>query len=163
MKKVFALLLALTVVFISGAIGASAETVYPEVDNMPEEGIYYFEDGSYIVTEDVTPDVQPLSVSRKVKSRLSTYYNSDNVAQCALQVNGTFEVDYGVSVKCGAVSADFYVYVDGWSIEDVTKTSSSGAGDTATATASGVFIKKKLFITTSRVPVSITASCTKNG
>ena len=30
MKKVFALLLALTVVFISGAIGASAETVYPE-------------------------------------------------------------------------------------------------------------------------------------
>ncbi len=162
MKRVFALLLALTVVFISGTLGASAETVYPKVDGMPEEGIYYFEDGSYIVTEDVTPDVQPLS-TMKVKANISTYYTSDKVAQCALKVTGTFEVNVGVCVRCVSVAGDFYAYVDGWSIDKKEKTCSSGYGDIAYATASGDFVKKTLFITTSRVPVSVTASCTKNG
>lgn len=162
MKKALSFLLVLAMVLGLGCMAVSAETTSEDVIDL-QEGIYYFEDGSYIVTERVTSDIQPLSVGTKTYSNISTYYNNKDVAQCALQVIGTFEVNYGVSVKCTNVTAKTYVYVDGWTVEKVTKSSSSGAGSTAYATASGEFVKKMLFITTKRVPVSVSVTCDKNG
>lgn len=162
MNKVLSFLLVLSMVLGLGCMAVSAETTSDEVSEL-QEGIYYFEDGSYIVTERVSTDIQPLSVETKTYSNISTYYNSKDVAQCALQVIGTFEVNYGVSVKCTNVTAKTYVYVDGWRVEKVTKSSSSGVGATAYATASGEFVQKMLFITTKRVPVSVTVTCDKNG
>lgn len=162
MKKALSLLLVITMLLGLGCMSVSAENISSEVIEL-EEGIYYFEDGSYIVTEQVAADIQPLSVGTKTYSKVSTYYNSDDVAQCALKVTGTFEVNYGASVKCTNVSATSYVYVDGWTVQKVTKSSSAGSGATASATASGEFVKKLLFITTSRIPVSVTVTCDKNG
>ena len=161
-KKALSFLLVLSMVLGVGCMAVSAETASEDVIDL-QEGIYYFEDGSYIVTERVSSDIQPLSVGTKVNANRSTYYNSNDVAQCALEVTGTFEVNYGISVKCTDVSATSYVYVDGWTVEKVTKSSSTGAGPTAYATASGEFVQKVLFITTKRVPVSVTVTCDKNG
>lgn len=162
MKKALSVLLAFTMVLGLGGMAASAESPSDGVIEL-HEGIYTFEDGSYIVTERVSPDAQTLSVGTKTYSNLSIYYNSDHEAQCALKVTGSFEVDYGVSVRCTNVAATSYVYVDGWSVENVSKSSSTGSGATASATASGEFVKKVLFITTKRVPVSVTVTCDKNG
>lgn len=162
MKKVLSSLLVLAIILGFGCITISAETTHDKVIEL-QEGIFYFEDGSYIVTERLSSDIQPLSVGTKTYSNISTYYDSDDVAQCALKVTGTFEVDYGVSVRCTNVSATSYVYVDGWTVEKVTKSSSAGSGATASATASGEFVKKVLFITTSRIPVSVSVTCDKNG
>lgn len=162
MKKTLSLLLVIAMILGLGCMAVSAESISDEVIEL-QEGIYYLEDGSYIVTERLLSDIQLLSVGTKTYSKVSTYYNSDDVAQCALKVTGTFEVNYGVSVKCTNVSATSYVYVDGWTVEKVTKSSSAGSGATASATASGEFVKKLLFITTSRIPVSVTVTCDKNG
>ena len=162
MKKALSFLLVMTMILGLGCMAVSAESTSNEVIVL-QEGIYYFEDGSYIVTERVTSDIQSLSVGTEIYSNISTYYNSKDVAQCALKVTGTFEVNYGVSVKCTNVSATSYVYVDGWTVENVSKSSSTGSGTMASATANGEFIQKVLFITTKRVPVSVSVTCDKNG
>lgn len=162
MKKILSILLAFSMILGLSCMAVSAETTSDDVVEL-QEGVYYFEDGSYIVTERILSDVQPLSVGTKTYSNISTFYDNNDVAQCALKVTGTFEVNYGVSVKCTNVSATSYVYVDGWTVEKVTKSSSSGSGSTASATASGEFVKKLLFITTKRIPVSVSVTCDKNG
>lgn len=146
-------------------MAVSAEPIINEANEAIElqEGIYYFEDGSYIVTERSSYDIQPHSVGTKSYSNIATYYNNKDEAQCALMVTGTFEVNYGVSVKCTNGSATSYVYVDGWTVEKVSKSSSDGSGTIASATASGEFVKKTLFVTTKRVPVSVSVTCDKNG
>ena len=162
MKKILSILFAFSMILGLSSMAVSAETTSDDVVEL-QEGVYYFEDGSYIVTERILSDVQPLSVGTKTYSNISTFYDNNDVAQCALKVTGTFEVNYGVSVKCTNVSATSYVYVDGWTVEKVTKSSSSGSGSTASATASGEFVKKLLFITTKRIPVSVSVTCDKNG
>lgn len=162
MKKALSFLMVLVMVLGLSYMPVSAEIVSEDVVEL-QEGVYYLEDGSYIVTERITSNIQPLAVGTKIYANRSTYYNSDDVAQCALEVTGTFEINYGVSVKCIDVSATSYVYVNGWTVEKVTKSSSTSSGTTAYATASGEFIKKMLFITTSRIPVSVTVTCDKNG
>lgn len=162
MKKIISFLLTMVTILNLGFITASADAA-PDNTIELHEGVYYFEDGSYIITERIPSDIQVLSTGTKTYSKISTYYNNEDVAQCALKVTGTFEVNYGVSVKCINVSATSYVYVDGWTVENVSKSSSTGSGATASATASGEFVKKLLFITTKRVPVSVTVTCDKNG
>ncbi len=162
MKKYFCFILVFTIILSLGSINVSAETNSNKAIEL-QESIQYFEDGSYIVIEKIASDVQTRAVGTKTYSNIATYYNSDDVAQCALKVTGTFEVNYGVSVRCTNVTATTYVYVNGWTVENVTKSSSSGSGASAYASASGEFVKKVLFITTSRIPVSVSVTCDKNG
>lgn len=61
--------------------------------------------------------------------------------------------------KVGARRTRVYYHT----VEKVTKSSSTGSGAIASATASGEFVKKLLFIPTSRIPVSVTVTCDKNG
>ena len=113
------------------------------------------------MTETFVSDAQTRAVSTKTYSRVTTYYDKNDVAQCALEVVGTFEINYGVSVTCTDVAGKGYIYVDGWSVENVSKSSSSGS--TATATVSGEFVKKVLFITTARIPVTVSINVDKYG
>ena len=127
------------------------------------DGIYYFEDGSYIFTERFELDADTRAVGTKRYSKRSTYYDNNGVAQCALEVLGTFTVNFGTAVKCSEVTAKTYVYKDGWTIEDVSKSCTSTMAPTASATASGNFVYKVLGITLRKFPVSVTVSCDKSG
>lgn len=159
MRKIVAVILTLMMVFAMG-IPATAESVTNAPTELPD-GVYYLEDGSYFVTETFVSDAQTRAVSAETYSRVTTYYDKNDVAQCALEVIGTFEINYGVSVTCTDVAGKGYIYVDGWSVENVSKSSSSGS--TATATVSGEFVKKVLFITTARIPVTVSINVDKYG
>lgn len=163
-RKVFSLLSVVAILMSFLCIATSAETVTEDVLELPE-GIYYFEDGSYVVTEsfDLSGPETRAATGTESYGKRSTYYDGNDVAQCALEVIGKFTVNYGSSVGCASVTAKTYVYKDGWTVEKVTKSSSSGFGATASATASGEFVYKVLFVTVKRIPVSVTVTCDKNG
>ncbi len=165
MRKLFIIMLTLTMAIGFNAMSVSAEVIYGNVEAMDIlDGKITFDDGSYLITEtldDQTMSVQ--AVSTKTYSRIMTYYNSSDVAQCALKVTGTFEINYGISVKCTNVTATDYVYDSSWKVEDITTSRTTTAGATASATANGRFVKRLLFIVTNNIPVTITVSCDKNG
>ncbi|HIW73076.1 MAG TPA: hypothetical protein H9684_02020 [Firmicutes bacterium] len=159
-RRALALLSVLAILFSLGCLAASAETVTDDVIELPE-GVYYLEDGSYFVTEKI--DVpQTRASGTKTYGKTTTYYNNSNEAKCALEVLGTFTYN-GSSVSCTNVTAKTYVYDTSWSVENVTKSSSSGWVTTASATANADFVNKVLFITVKKIPVSVTVTCDKNG
>ena len=159
-RRALALLSVLAILFSLGCLAASAETVTDDVIELPE-GVYYLEDGSYFVTEQIDAP-QTRASGTKTYSKVSTYYTKQGEAQCALKVTGTFSYN-GSSVSCTNVTATTYVYDDSWKVENVSKSSTSGWVTTASATASGEFVETFLFITVQRIPVSVTVTCDKNG
>ncbi len=164
MKKLVSIITILAMLVTLSSFGAAAEAANENVTPIElPDGIYYFEDGSYIITEPIVSAVQPLSDDYKTYGKMSTYYNSDDVAQCSLEVIGTFEVNYRTNVRCTNVVAKTYVYVDGWTVENVTKSCTSGFRAIASATASGDFVKRSLGLITKTVPVTVTVTCDKNG
>ena len=164
-RKVFSLFSIVAILMSFLCMATSAETVTNDVLEITESGIYYLEDGSYLVAERVDlsgPETRG-AVGTKTYANIVTYYDKQDVAQCALEVIGKFTVNFGVSVKCAEVTAKTYVYKDGWTVENVSKSSTTSMAPTASATASGEFVNRVLFIVVSRYPVSVTVTCDKNG
>lgn len=130
--------------------------------NMPSyvlanNGIEYFEDGSYGIT---TYEIQVASVLTKgtvSKIKSYTYYDSNDVKQWKVSITGSFSYT-GSSATCTSSSTTYTIYDAKWK---VTKSQASKSGRTAT----GEFTVKKylLGIPTQTVNKTLTLSCSNSG
>lgn len=163
MKKIISITLTIVVLFCLFCFNVSATTYEGLSDNeiVISETTEYFEDGSSITTT-ITQYVNESTTLATTKtisgSKTRTVKNSDNEVLYKFKINGTFSVNIGVSATCTAVSCSASDLASGWSLDSYT---TSKSGNTASAT--GVFKHKVLFVTnvTHETPVSL--SCDANG
>lgn len=91
-------------------------------------------------------------------SKTSTIKNSDGNVLFKFKINGTFNVNIGISATCTAVSCSASDLASGWSLDSYT---TSKTGNTARAT--GVFKHTVLFVTNVTQEVTNSLSCDANG
>lgn len=124
-------------------------------DEVADESIEYFEDGSYCVTEISCANTR--EALQKTAKKTKTYYTSDDAKAFSLTVHGTFKYD-GTTSSCINASFSYAIYDSAWSFISATATKSG-----ATATAIGNFEKKFLGITTATRSLTPTLTCDKDG
>ena len=105
-RKVFSLLSVVAILMSFLCMATSAENATNDVIEFPE-GTYYFDDGSYVVTEivDLSGPETRGGGGTKTYGKTSTFYDNNDVAQCALEVIGKFTLNFSVAVKCSEVTA----------------------------------------------------------
>lgn len=159
MKRKLAFILSIVFIFCFAtnfSVSAAQQADSAETD------IVYFEDGSYLVTTLETDSGISLFSSTQTGIKTATYYNSDNVAACALRVTATFSYD-GTTVSCTSVQDVSYTYVSGWKVENVTTSKSAASTTKASATAKGNAVQRVLGVAVVSKPISVTVYCDKNG
>lgn len=115
----------------------------------------YFEDGSYMTVEIVA--IETRAFGSKSGSKPYTYYGANGNALWKATITGSFTYT-GSSATCTSSSVDVSIYDSAW--YTISK-SSSKSGNTASAS---VTMGEKLGgVTVTKVPVSLSLSCDKNG
>lgn len=129
-----------------------------KTDTVVSEDSYieYFDDGSYIVTEIISNEIQSRATG-VAKTKSEHYYNSNNEKEWTITVTGTFNYD-GQTSACTKAVTSYTIYNDNWKVTEA-KASRNGA------TAKGEFTVKKYFL---GVPIktvnkTVTLTCSKNG
>lgn len=154
MKKFLVLFLTVVLLLLTPfSVYAQSNT-----DTVVNEDTYieYFEDGSYIVTEIISNEIQSRATG-VVKTKSEHYYNSNNEKEWTVTVTGTFNYD-GKTATCTKSVTSYKIYNDSWK---VTASNASKSG----AKATGTFTVKKywLGIPTKTVNQTVTLTCSKNG
>lgn len=149
-KKISAILLTLTICFTVPFSAFAQDTI------VTDESIQYFEDGSYLVTEE-TESITPFSSGTKSKAKTVTFYENDDDKQWSVTLHTTFKYT-GTSVSCTNAYTSYSIYDNAWK---VTQADASKAGSIVT----GTFVVKKywLGIITKTIPLQIITSCDRNG
>lgn len=147
MKRYISILLC-AVLFVSGLPVASRAAEYGQ------ETIYY-DDGSYITVE-VTTNAARASGS-VTGSKKYTYYDENDTSQWKTVLTGTFSYT-GSSSSCTSSSVDVTIYDSDWYVS-----SKSASKNGNTAKASVTIGRESAGITITKVPVSLTLTCDKNG
>lgn len=147
MKRMLSLILISVVLLCmlpvqSNAVEASEKTVY-------------FEDGSYMTVEVFSMEMRASgSVSG---SKPYTYYNGSGDALWKAVVTGSFTYT-GSSATCNSASVSVTVFDSNWYT-----ISKSAAKSGSTATASVTMGEKRAGVTVTKLPVSLSLKCDKNG
>lgn len=162
MKKFLSMTLTLVVLlyFFNFSVSATTDQGLANNEIVISETTEYLEDGSSITTtitqylnQNQTRTTRTVSGSKTVTAK-----NSDGDVLYKFKINGTFNVNEGVSATCTAVSCGATNLASGWSLDS---SSTSKSGNTARAT--GVFKYKVLFVTTITQETNVSLSCDKNG
>lgn len=162
MKKLLSIILT-AIIFVSLFSFNSSATTYEKTADKEiiiSETTEYFADGSSITTT-ITQFINQ-NQSRATKtvsgSKTKTAKNSSGDVLYKFKVNGTFNVNIGVSATCTAVSCSASDFASGWNL-DSSGTNKSGN----TANAIGIFKYKVLGITTKTQETQANLSCDANG
>ena len=155
MKKITSVLLALSLLLAlaAPAFAASPEEAKPEgillsvtTETLP---------GGYtLVTE--TRLLSQTRGSNTYTRNAYAYHNGANVA--SLTLTASFTYNPGVSSSCTSASESHTVYADDWSCA-----SASASKSGATASATGTFEKKFLFITLETKTINVSMYCDSYG
>ena len=159
MRKILSIFLTACILFSLFCITVSAKT--PECKVIVSESVEYFADGSSItttITQNIS-DISTLATTKTVSgSKIKTIKNSNGDILFKFKIDATFSVTVGTSATCTSVSCSASDCTNGWELDSYT---TSKSGNTASAT--GVFKKKTLFITTQTQEIPISLSCDVNG
>ena len=149
MRKKIIALIAFFILIFSISFSAYAAT--------PTQQIEYLPDGSYIVTEIISePSDFSLFSTTQTKSKTSTYYNSAKVKVWSVTVKGTFSYGNGTS-SCLSASCSTTSYNASWSVGNKT---ASKSGNTAKASATGVYYSQGHAVESVTRIVTLTCSAT---
>lgn len=116
-KKLFILILTLFV-FLS-TINTDTTRAALKHENSSHTTIIMEPDGGYYVktiTESPSPDVSVNSVTTKSSKVYYKYYNNNNILCWKYVLDGTFYINFGVSSKCTNVTANFFNYKSGYTL-----------------------------------------------
>lgn len=159
------LLIILATVFLTSlfSLNISAESFdkSAEKEIIISESTEYLEDGSSItttITQQINNGISPMATKTVSGSKIKTIKNADGDVLYKFKINGTFNVNVGVSATCTAVSCSASDLAIGWSLDSST---TSKSGNIAKAT--GIFKYKVLLITTQTVEIPVSLSCDANG
>lgn len=163
MKRLLSMILALAFLFTLFSFNISAATYDKLSENeiVISETTEYFEDGSSItttITQQINNGISPMATKTVSGSKIKTIKNADGDVLYKFKINGTFNVNVGVSATCTAVSCSASDLAIGWSLDSST---TSKSGNIAKAT--GIFKYKVLLITTQTVEIPVSLSCDENG
>lgn len=115
----------------------------------------YFEDGSYMTVEIISKGAR--ASGSVTGSKPYTYYGSDGNAKWKAVITGSFSYS-GSSATCTSSSVDVTIYDSSW--YTVSKSASKSGN---TARASVTIGEKRGGVTVTKVPVSLSLSCGKDG
>lgn len=115
----------------------------------------YFEDGSYITVEVIARETRASGSASG--SKPYTYYDSDGNAVWKAVITGSFTYN-GSRATCTSSNVDVTIYDSAW--YTISKSSSKSGN---TASASVTMGEKRGGVTVTKVPVSLSLSCDKNG
>lgn len=162
MKRILLIIITFATLITQSTFTARAQSAEAPVTTTVQ-----LDDGSYLVTTLIEEPSQQISQTRSSTTltlrKTITYYNSKNVAQCALTLEAKFLVNQGSSVSCTSTTYQSASYDNNWSVEDVTTSANNSSTAQASGTASGKFIKRVLGIKINTVNTSVTITCDKNG
>ncbi len=165
MKRLSTVLL-LTLFLFSSAIGhVEAATLRESGEptlTLISESIQVLSNGITVITtihsDNFTPSITPLATQyTTTKTKTQTFKNGTNIL-FTFSVNGTFVVNPGVSSTCTASTYSHTIGNTAWSLD-----SASASKYGATATATGLFKKRLLFIVVDKLETTVTLTCDKNG
>lgn len=112
MKKKILALSAIFIFIVSLSFSLTANAAVSMDTN-----IIYFEDGSYVIDViESNPILVRGSVYTRSGNKTRTFYDSDDVIKWKFIVNGTFEVNSGVSSKCTKATPNTEIYNSNWKV-----------------------------------------------
>ncbi|MBE6768477.1 MAG: hypothetical protein E7549_06140 [Ruminococcaceae bacterium] len=113
----------------------------------------------YTITQSTLPTkAQSRATSQTVQGSGTVTVKDGSTTLYTLSVHATFSVNVGISATCTGCSYTYSIKESSWHFDSATATKS---GNTATAT--GTFYKKVLFVTTKTLTSSVKLICDKNG
>lgn len=114
-----------------------------------------FEDGSYMTVEVIRNGMR--SSGSITGSKVYTHHDGDGTANWKVTLTGSFTYT-GSSASCTSSSVDVTIYNSAWYA--ISKSASKSGN---TASASVTMGEKRGGVTVTKVPVSLSLSCDKNG
>lgn len=147
MKRIFSFILVAAMLFCMIPIHSNAAANQLET--------IYFEDGSYMTVEIISKGAR--ASGSVTGSKPYTYYGSDGNAKWKAVITGSFSYS-GSSATCTSSSVSVTIYDSSW--YTVSKSASKSGN---TARASVTIGEKRGGVTVTKVPVSLSLSCDKDG
>lgn len=92
--------------------------------NTLESDIGYFDDGSYIIIELQESPINSLSTNTVTKTKVATFYDTNNNKEWVISLTGTFTYT-GSSSTCTNATSSYTIYENSWKVTSKT-TSKSG-------------------------------------
>ncbi len=163
MKKIFAFITVLVMLFSCAVLPVSAEeTSFEEVQRTQSPDgttVIYYDDGSTLTISPVQitqiSAYSTDSTEKKLSANKSAMRkDSDGNIEWEYTLYGTFTYVPGVSSVCTATTYRYEINDDAWSFSDGSATKSGNK-----AFGKGVFKRKTLFITTDTVNIDISLTC----
>ncbi len=164
MKKIFAFITVLVMLFSCAVLPVSAEETSPvavqRIQNPDGTTVIYYDDGSTLTISPVqiTTQISAYSTDSTEKklsaNRSATRKDSDGNIIWKYTLYGTFTYVPGVSSVCTAATYRYEINDDAWSFSDGSATKSGNM-----AIGKGVFKRKTLFITTNTANIDISLTC----
>ena len=164
-RKSISILAVLFFLFSSFFCKVSAAEMHPtESNNLKQTELSWVETTSdgYTVIYTITQDneltnMQSRTVQTVSSSGTATVVDGSTTLY-TLSVHATFSVNVGVSATCTGCSYTYSIKDSSWHFDSATATKSGNS-----ATATGTFYKKVLFVTAKTLTTSIKLICDKNG
>ena len=162
MKKIFASVLFIAILFSLTTPSVFAENSFPEVEsiNYAADGgtTIYYDDGSVLTISPVQvseADAQLLATSKTINAdRIASYTDASDVLQWKYTLTGHFSYVYGVSSTCTGASYTQEICDSGWEFSDGAAIKSGN-----TAIGNGVYKLKFLFFTAKTYTIDISLTC----
>ncbi len=163
MKKIFAFIIVLVMLFSSVILPVSAEDTSLEavqrVQNHDGTTVIYYDDGSTLTISPVQitqiSAYSTDSTEKKVSAnKVATRKDSNGNLEWKYTLYGTFSYVSGVSSVCTAASYEQEINDGAWSFSDGSAIKSGNK-----AIGKGVFKRKFLFITTNTMEIDIPITC----
>lgn len=146
MKRVLSFVLAVMIVCMFSVQGNAVENKQVPI---------YFEDGSYVTVEVIRNGMR--ASGSVTGSKVYTHHDSSGSENWKVTLTGSFTYT-GSSATCTSSSVDVTIYDSAW--YTISKSSSKSGN---TASASVTMGEKRGGVTVTKVPVSLSLSCDKNG
>ena len=157
MKKIISLILSFFLMFLTVIFPASAQDERYEPLRGGSSKVIACNGGGYLIISDPIVSINPCrkgAVFEIDAELFSAHYDSDNNLEWKYTLYATFEYEYGVSSVCTNAYYVQNIYKGNW-------TFSNGAAYTSanSATGTGRYVEKYLFITVNTIEVSLTMTC----
>lgn len=145
----------LSVLFVVATVSGGTAAFAYDAAGQSRSIIETYEDGSYGVV--TVTEFQSKTRATKSGQKKYEFYNSSNVKQWTVYLNGTFSYT-GSSASCTAASTSYSISNTAWS---VTKAQASRSG--ATATGSFTVKRYELGVLAQTVNKTLTLTCSASG
>ena len=164
MKKIVLSITLIFSLFLTFSVSTAAATPLTTTSKTEDSAtVIHYEDGSKLTIsspqiEDIN-GVAPLSTNYTKSARIeANFEDSDGNIEWVYTLHATFSYTYASSAVCTDTYYTQTIYEGNWTFSNGAATKSG-----ATATGTGNYIKKVLFITAKDIDINLTLTCDKYG